>query len=198
MEMELSMDDIKSMIESNGGSDLMKIPNYDEPEMEELQDMLNTVQEDWYKINIDDYYIIIPSNKPPSNISADEWLEIKNRSISFGAADEAKYPVYWLMMKMYELKIDPIFTEQRIVDLLKNCHEDKHVWTRVVVKYNGYIQILKELNLYAKDEDGKPMDLCIKFYAQKYKDKTSSTMGYTEDELNKMENVVFETSDDDK
>jgi hypothetical protein len=161
----------------NGKSDIMSIPEYPNPGQKDLLNNLNSVDSEWHTVNMTNFKCIIPSGKAPSNISKEQCQEIQERSTCFDKVDKKKVPIVWLMMEMRKLKIDKNFIMDRISDFESTVrHTDmseEDTWVESVQRYNGFVQILMELHLYAKDQDGQPLPFCYEFY-QKKEDKDNN------------------------
>jgi hypothetical protein len=178
------------LIRDNGNSDIVidkegkegKEGKEEEEKIDkkELYENLNTVEEKWYEVLPEDLKYIIPSGKPPSNISKEDDKEITQRCTSFGKIIKYKVPIIWLLLRMRHLKVDANFTDEKITELcaeyssppsITSNNEDDNslseLWTKVVEKYNGYVRILKELHQFCKDEDGQPSDFVYDFYQER-------------------------------
>lgn len=173
------MEMFKDCIAKNGGSDIVSSDeDLEDPGQRELFDNLNTVNDRWYEVPIEEVKFIIPSGKPPSNIPPKQWKEIEERSTAFGKVVEKKLPIIWLLLEMRKLKIDEDFLHNKILQFEKEVEKSEQkisasdifaatTWVDAVMKYNGYAKILKELHKFAKDVDGQPLPFCYDFYQQK-------------------------------
>ena len=176
MSVELSLEVCLEDIAKNGGSDVLLEGDagdaMEDPGKRELLNNLNTVSDCWYEVPIEKVNFLIPSGKPPSNISPEQWSEIRERATAFGRVVEKELPVIWLLLEMRKLKIDEQFTHKKILEFQREADEkigktEAELWFDAVMKYNGYVKILKELHKFAKDADGQPLEFCYHFYRQK-------------------------------
>lgn len=187
------MEMFNECIMKNGGSDIIVGDgdgDGDDPGQREIFHNLNTVSDKWYEVPIEEVKFIIPSGKPPSNISSKQWKEIEERSIAFGKVVEKKLPVIWLLLEMKRLRIDEELLQKKIVEFDNEVSKpspatsaDEAVsvaWVNAVMKYNGYAKILKELHRFAKDDDGQPLPFCYDFYQQREADSESLSSTFSE------------------
>ena len=155
----------KEEVAKNGNSDLFDIPNYEDPGLEKLMQYLSVVKSSWFEVPMENYKHIIPCGIPPSNITKEQWDEIKDRATYRQVIIEEKIPFCWLFVVVSDMNFKYPF----LLEKIRNAEEKKigsinEIWKYVVQLYNGWLQVLQELNLYAKDEDGNPKEFCYEFF----------------------------------
>lgn len=170
----------------NGGSDLIANEVNDtnsgedddsdlteEEKSRKVYNHLNTVDSNWYTVGKELLQMFIPTGKPPSTILESEWKEIRERSLKFGVPVERRFPTIWLLLQSRKLKINQPFVLKKIAELdqLQSSASTSItgvLWILCVLKYNGYVSILKHLNRVAKDPLNQlPRDFSLQFYEYK-------------------------------
>lgn len=179
---DLIIDANDSKAESTNNGDDEDSELTEEEKSRKAYNHLNTVDSNWYTVDRKSLQMFIPTGKPPSTILESEWKEIRERSLKFGVPDERRFPTIWLLLQSRKLKIYQPFVLKKIAELdqLSSLELASKVstnagvsvsvlWILCVLKYNGYVSILKHLNRVAKDpcRQGSaqlPKDFSLQFY----------------------------------
>lgn len=138
-------------------TDTLDIPDYPNPGEDAIIENLSTIMHDWDSVGISSLKLLVPNGRAPSIISEKESRELNSRATNCGKIQLEKLPAFWMRMNMIKLHIEPGWAIKRLAEFQNLC-KNKSVserWNIAIKIYNGDLQMLKELDLWCRDENGQ-------------------------------------------
>lgn len=151
----------ETLIKEKNNSDLMDIPEYENPGNKVLRASAILCRGDWNAIDLKSFSIIIPTGGFPSNTSEQERKEILDRATIGDKICPFRVPVIWLVNKMRQLDLtdDHIqITSNHLIKFGPQASDIGLVWCEAVMKYNEYLCCIKQLQLYKCTDDDDNYD----------------------------------------